>query len=157
MIHIFCYSRSGNTRRFAVQLAELLGAEVSDIEEENPRSGFIGFFLAGMHATLGWQSKIKPVELPGGNDATIVVCGPIWAGRISSPIRAFLQGLSGRQGKIAYLITRGDKANAYASAFMEMDKVSGMNRIACLSLCATEEKGQAESKLGRFADQIRSV
>ncbi len=157
MVRVFCYSRSGNTLWAARQLAEVLGTEVVRIEEENPRGGFIGFFLAGMDATFKRAAKIRPVELTVEPGSLLVVCGPVWAGKLSSPIRALLNQLAGKPVKMAYLITRGDKANPYGGVFEEMDRVLGLRRIAELSLQGADFGETASAQVRGFAEGLSEL
>jgi flavodoxin len=157
MVRIICYSRSGNTLWAAKQLADALGSEIVRIEEENPRGGFIGFFLAGMDATFKRAAKIKPVEIPDEPGSLFVICGPVWAGKLSSPIRALINRLSGKKIKTAYLITRGDKSNPYSGVFDEMDRVIGTRRLAELSLQGGDFKEAATAQLRGFAEGLSKL
>ncbi len=157
MVRILCYSRSGNTLWAAKQLSEALGVEVIRIEEENPRGGFAGFFLAGMDATFKRAAKIKPVELPDEPGSLLVICGPVWAGKLSSPIRALLKQLASRPVKAAYLITRGDKSNPYGGVFDEMDRVLVTRRVAELSLQGADFGEAAAAQVRGFAEGLSKL
>lgn len=157
MVRIFCYSRSGNTLWAAKQLAEALGTEVVRIEEENPRGGFVGFFLAGMDATFKRAAKIKPVSIPDEPGSLLVICGPVWAGKLSSPVRGLLNQLSKSKVRAAYLITRGDKANPYSTVFDEMDRVLGTRRVAELSLQGADFKEAAAAQIRGFAEGLSKL
>ncbi len=154
MVRVYCYSRSGNTLWAAKKLADSLGAEVVRIEEESPRGGFMGFFLAGMDATFKRAARIKPVEVPDEPGSLFIICGPVWAGKLSSPVRALLNQMAGRQVKAAYLITRGDKSNPYGSVFDEMDRALKTRRAAELSLQGADFKEQAAAQVKRFAEEL---
>lgn len=151
MVRVFCYSRSGNTLWAARMVADALGAEVARVEEENPRSGFVGFFLAGMDATFGRAAKIRPVEVPHEPDSLFVICGPVWAGKLSSPIRALVRLIAGKPARVAYLLTRGDKSNPYASVFDEMDRLLGTRRVAELSLQGGDFSEATAARVKDFA------
>ena len=157
MVRIYCYSRSGNTLWAAKQLAEALGAELVRIEEENPRGGFIGFFLAGMDATFKRAAKIRPVKLPSEPGSLLVICGPVWAGKLSSPVRALLNQTAGAPLRVAYLITRGDKANPYGGVFDEMDRVLGARRVAELSLQGADFGEAAAAQVRGFAEGLSKL
>jgi len=152
---VVCYSRSGKTLRAAEELAKELGAKLIEIKEENPKKGFFGFMRCGMYATFKWPSKILPLELPAEKPALTVICGPIWAGKISAPIRAFLLKNKDKLGDVAYILTRGDQKNEYLGAMDEMDSILGKRRKGGLSLAADLPSTAVASRVKSFSDSLR--
>jgi hypothetical protein len=152
---VVCYSRSGKTLRAADELAKELGAKLIEVKEAEPRDGFFGFMRCGMYATFKWPSKILPLEMPAEKPSLTVICGPIWAGKMSAPIRAFLLKNKERLGDVAYILTRGDQKNEYLGAMDEMDSMLGKKRKGGLSLAADLPPATVTSRVKSFADSLR--
>ncbi len=152
---VVCYSRSGKTLRAAEELAKGLGARLIEIKEANPKKGFFGFMECGMYATFRWPSKILPLDLPGEKPSLTVICGPIWAGKMSAPVRAFLLKNKDKIDDVAYILTRGDQKNDYLGAMDEMDSILGKRRKGGLSLAADLPPTAVASRVKSFSDSLR--
>lgn len=152
---VVCYSRSGKTLRAADELAKGLGARLIEIKEADPREGFFGFMRCGMYATFKWPSKILPLEMPEEKPSLTVICGPIWAGKMSAPVRAFLLKNKGKLGDVAYILTRGDQKNEYLSAMDEMDSILGKRRKGGLSLAADLPESTVASRVKAFSESLK--
>ncbi len=86
------YSRTGVTRAVAKRIAEALSADVEELIDTKNRKGPLGFLLAGKDAAL---QKHVPIEPPQTNPAEydlVVIGTPVWAGTVSTAVRAYLTG-----------------------------------------------------------------
>lgn len=131
------YSRSGRTRRAAERLAAALGADREEIQDLENHQGLIGFFKAGHQGMSGKSAQIGPVKADVGAYDLVVVGTPVWAGRMSSPVRAFLTQYGSRIKHVAYLLTRADRRNEYLGICTEMDELIGKTHLAAKSLCSS--------------------
>jgi len=151
---IVYYSRSGTTRAVARRLGELLGGDVEEIRDMRSRKGAIGFMRSGFEA-LG--KRKTAIVLPASNpkDYDLVVVGtPIWAGRIASPMRAYLNQMQGAIPCCACFCTSG--GGGYASALEEMVELVGCRKCATLELTEKQVKSESlSSVLATFADKLR--
>lgn len=76
------YSRKGSNKYLATKIAERLGCE---IEEIKPRLNIFLLFLMNIH--LG----IKPLKHNIQEYNKVILCGPIWVGRLIAPLSSFIK------------------------------------------------------------------
>jgi flavodoxin len=153
---VVCYSRSGNTLAIAQQIAEQLQADTERIQEPSSRRGMIGFLRSGFEAFRRRQPQI----LAGSADPTgydlVVIGAPIWAGRMASPIRTYLQQHSGRLPQAAFFCTSG--GGGYQAALAEMAEIAQTPPVATLELTQAQiRSGEAAERVGDFAQQLRGT
>jgi hypothetical protein len=118
---IVYYSLSGTTAKVAGGLAELLGADLAEIRCDRYRRGFIGYVRAAYDSVRG---KLPLVGLPPAVDRPcdlMIVAGPIWAGHVATPVRAFLAAGRTLPRKIALVLTRGGSSPDAAFAEMQVE------------------------------------
>ena len=56
------YSRTGNTRTIAREIAEALEADIEEVEDTTGRSGLIGWLKSGRDAVQKSLTKLKPLS-----------------------------------------------------------------------------------------------
>jgi flavodoxin len=136
------HSLSGNTRKVAEQAAKHLGADIAEVRTSRYRPGVLGFLRAGHDS---WAGRLPPIEVGGGSAETydfVLVMAPVWVGRASTPIRAYLEQNRGKLRSAAFLLTCGNSAPP--RAFEEMSRLSGVKAEAVFSLRERDIKAQAE-------------
>ena len=113
MSDVLClyFSRTGNTKKAMEEIAQALHAELAEITDGVDRSGWRGYLRSGMDAMRRSTRPIQPVETEKNlEDYRLVVLGtPVWAGRCSSVMRAFLKRRGLEIKNVAYVITRGSE------------------------------------------------
>ena len=99
------YSRTGTTRTVAEKVGQTLGATVEELIDTKNRKGPVGFIAAGKDA---FGKKAVPIE-PMTNDPAdfdlVIVGTPVWAGTMSSAVRAFLAEHGRRIRRAAFFCT----------------------------------------------------
>jgi hypothetical protein len=89
------YYTSGNAaERVATDLAALFSADVELIEESKPQRW--SFFTGGAAAIFGTKVKIKPSEFDPADYDRVFVLSPVWAWRLSPPVRTWLKAQAGK-------------------------------------------------------------
>ncbi|MFZ0924850.1 MAG: NAD(P)H-dependent oxidoreductase [Halobacteriota archaeon] len=81
------YSRTGNTKKVAEALAENLNADVESITSDTKDKGM---GRLAMQAFLRVHAKIAQTMNDAASYDLVVVGSPVWAGKMSSPIRTYL-------------------------------------------------------------------
>jgi hypothetical protein len=112
------FSQGSAVRRVAEDLAYLHGAAIERIVEKKARKGLFGFLSAGADASLG---KATPIEAPVLDPARydlVVVCTPVWAGRLAPPIRSWLSEVHARLPECAYVVVSAATAPEKVVAMM---------------------------------------
>jgi flavodoxin len=105
-ILVVCFSRTGATLRVAAHVADALGADLDRIEENGSRSGFIGYARSLLEAVAKGLPTIQTRRDPREYDL-VVIGTPVWAGTMSSPVRAYLHAHAGQFKNVACFAVMG--------------------------------------------------
>lgn len=132
------YSRTGKVKKAALSLANELNADICEIEDNDPRKGIFGFIRSGRQAAKNELADIKPIKGDMKDYELVALCSPIWAGKISSPARAFLNKYKSDINLISYLLMHGAK-NEYTEVMDEMDAILGKTRKWAISVSARSD------------------
>lgn len=148
------HSRSGTTRRVASAIAESLKTDIDEIVDLKKRSGLFGYLGAGRDA---WRRSLTPIGEPAKDPAgyeLVIVGTPVWVGRMSSPVRSYLDRYKGRFGAVGFFCTCGGK-NDEAALFADMAEEAGCAPRAVLAVTDAEEaKGMAWEKVRGFEEAV---
>lgn len=133
------YSKTGNVKEMAGELAINRNADIIEIDDLVNREGFWGFAKSGYQALRKKSTPIAHINIDLSKYTTAIVCGPVWAGNIAPPIRTFLKDYAGKFEKIEYILMHADKKNKYETLFKEMDAVTGKKNSGTISLVQGEK------------------
>jgi len=149
------YSRSGNTRQVAEIITERLGCNAEEIRVENDRGGVIGYLNCGREAMKEELPKINALKHDPSAYDIVVVGTPVWAFKMSSPIRTFLNE---NRKKIARLATFSTKDSAKADVGDELAHFIGKESVANMALKSSDIKGEAFiSQVEKFISEIKRI
>ncbi|MGC9529228.1 MAG: flavodoxin family protein [Candidatus Bipolaricaulaceae bacterium] len=132
------YSRSGNTERVAQIIASQLNAEVEAVRDRRNRRGVWGYMRSGLEA---WRGQLAPIDSPGKDPSAydvVAVGTPIWAGRMSSPVRSYLTAQAGKFPRLAVFCVSSSGGNSGALA--EMAAVAKAEPVAQLELTGAQAR-----------------
>lgn len=101
------YSRTGYTLRVAEKMAAALGADLERIEDAASRRGVLGYLRCAREALRKRAAVIRPPAFDPAAYDLVVVGGPVWAGNVASPVRAYLQASKGHIAHFACFCTQG--------------------------------------------------
>lgn len=126
------YSKTGNNKYLAERLAQALKC---DIEAIKPR---MNLFPILMLFTLTKVSLgVRAIKNKVTDYDHIIVCGPIWMGRLISPLRDFLIKFNKNNNKLFFVTCCGSSDAAkegkfgYARVFQVIKKVFGERCVHC--------------------------
>lgn len=97
------YTRTGTTRRAALTVARCLNADIEEIQEKADRRGMLGWIKSGYQGAREKTPSILPGKSRPCKYDLVVICTPVWAGKMASPVRSWIQvsGLAGNKKKPA--------------------------------------------------------
>ena len=153
-ILVVYYSRGGNSRAVAEEIARALGgADLEEIRDTVDRRGFRGYLRSGRdamrHATTVLVSPGRDVR---GYDE-VVVGTPVWAGNVSTPTRTWLVAHAGELRRVALFLTYG---GAWAERVLtQMTQLAGLQPEAVLAI-RKREMGtrRCRARIAAFAIQL---
>ncbi|MCK5832892.1 NAD(P)H-dependent oxidoreductase [bacterium] len=117
---IVYYSRTGVTEKVAKKLAELLSADIEAITEERDRSGPIQYALCGREALKELEPPINTPSKNAGEYDLIILGTPVWASKISSPLRSYIAFQRDKMNAVAFFCTH--QGSGGKGAFRSMEK-----------------------------------
>ena len=139
-IAIVGYSRTGITRRMCGLLSDALTPERAHyVESFKMYEGAFGF-LRGMWDIM---RKREPAVYPPKPDIDlsrydlVIVAGPVWGGRIATPLESFLKQYGQGAKQTALLVTQG-RQEPYTEVFDQLDGLLGVKRSFELAACSVE-------------------
>lgn len=154
-ILVIDYSRSGNTHKVAQAIAGACGADVEQIRDVTPRRGLWGWIRSGREAMRAIPADIRPPRRDPATYDLVVLGSPVWAGHVSSPMRAYLGQRSGKLACVALFVTEGGSGGPKALA--EMSALAGLQPVATLELRAKEMRGDLRSRIESFVDRLQEA
>jgi hypothetical protein len=102
------FSQGSATRQVAEDLAAIFGAKTERIVEKKSRAGFFGFMGAGADSSMGASTPIDAPVLDPADFERVIVCTPVWAWRLTPPVRTWLGLMRGRLPDCGYVVVSGD-------------------------------------------------
>jgi len=149
---VIYYSRTGNTKLVAERIAEKLNADLEGIKDKRERRGVFGFLRSGYEVIVGKPSEIQPSQKNVEEYRLVIVGSPVWVGRLSSPVRAYLSIYGGKIKNVAFFTTCKARSG---QAFSQMEALS-KPPIATLEV-REKEIGSKEyqQKVEWFVEKIR--
>ena len=149
-IVVVYYSRTGNTKRAAETLAELLGADIEQIREAKSRNGVLGFLGGGADAVLGRTVELTSSHSLDGRRA-VVLATPVWAGSAAPAMFAYLRSVD-TSGVVVFALCTYD--GGAGKTFYRLEQVLPSGLQATLGLKKPAKDPQCDETLRDFAERI---
>ena len=149
------YSRGGNTRQVAQEIAAAAGADSEELVEEGVnRGGVLGWILAGRDGARKAQSRIMETSRDPSVYDLIFIGSPVWAGNLAQAVRAYLTANKLAGKKAALFCTCGSSPGKAFESMREL--TAGCDVAGELAVKAAElkDKGALEAKLKAWAADV---
>jgi flavodoxin len=154
---VIYYSQSGTTKAAAETVAKDMGADVEQITDAESRNGILGFIKSGYQAMSGKASKIGAITSKIEDYDLVVIGTPIWAGRTSAPVNAFMSGFGDKIKAYAIIMTRGNHKNDYAPATEIFVSKCKKSALAFVSMPMYSVKSNDFSAAHQFASTLKGL
>ena len=143
------FSRTGYTQRVAEHIAHAAGADCEPIKERSARTGFLGYWRSAREALRKSAIEIEPASANPRDYALVVLGTPVWAGNMSSPMRAYIARHKLDFGRIALFCTQGGSGGE--KVLRTMADFCGRSPVATVCLNDSEiDRGLHGVKLQAF-------
>ena len=148
------YSRTGNNRTIAKQIAQALSADIDEIIDKKNRQGKLNWLLAGRDSRARKLTEIEYQKNPQDYD-TIIVGSPIWAWNPIPPLRTYLQQVDLKGKRVAFFIC--SKSEAYNNIFPQLVEMTPVSEhIGNFGILESRFKDEAYgSDLDAFIEKIK--
>ena len=126
---IVYFSLTGHVGFLVQEMQKLLPCDLCELKVKRPYPdhGFLKFYRAGRDASLRWKVALQ-TPLPSLEKYdSVIVCSPVWAGRVCSPMYSFLSR-SDLRDKHIYLIASSSGGDT-AKFFTSIKKLVGLSSV----------------------------
>jgi hypothetical protein len=146
------FSRTGHTRKVAMDIASALGCDVEEIRDRVGRGGLVGYARSSLEAIARFDTLLAPMRHDPADYDLVVVGTPIWFWSLSSPVRTWARRHGESLRKVAFFCTCGSSGGPRALA--EFEALCG-STVASLALTDREiDAGQIGSKVATFVEGL---
>ena len=118
---IVYYSFTNNNRILANYLHRTLGCDIYEIQELNKRTGF----SIVLDLLLKRKSKIKTFDKALADYHELIIIGPVWAGKIATPLKTFLAGQKKNICSYTFLSLCGGSAGQKDKIEQDLQEIVG--------------------------------
>jgi flavodoxin len=149
------YSRTGNNKKIAKEIAGILKSDIDEIISEKSYGGIFGFLRGGHNSMKKKIINIKTIKNRSEYDL-IIVGGPIWAGgSLCPPVRAYLVKNKISKKKIAFFSCCG--SGKPQKSIEELQELN-IKPIAMLFLSDAQVKeGKYHEPIFDFCNKIKKI
>lgn len=149
------YSRDGHTRKIAEEISRNLKCDTEELIDTVKRSGLLGWIRSGMDASRGKLTKLQPIKKdPAGYDL-VVIGTPVWARKMSTPVRTYLVENKARFKNVAFFCTEGSTGSE--QTFAGMEEVCGKKPKSTLEITTEDlNKKMYLDKVTLFATELEA-
>lgn len=147
------YSRDGNTKFVANEVAKSLKADVEALTDKKNRKGVFGYIMGGWDALLGRETEIGELKYGPEKYDLVIVGTPVWAHSVAPAVRTYLNELSGK--KAAFFCTYGG-----SGAEQVLGQLAGLAHakpIGTLALKKPLEDGTAADKISEWCKELKKA
>jgi flavodoxin len=146
-------SRTGYTRQIAEEIARRIGADVEEIRESTRRSGWFGYWRCAREALRRTAVQINPPLLRPRDYRVVVLGTPVWAGNVSSPMRAYIALNREQLPQVAFYCTQG--RSGANKVLQDMAAACASEPVATAAFDDREiDSGSYSRKMNEFVDAI---
>ena len=149
------YSRTGTTKKLALEIASKLNAETEEIKDTVDRSGMKGYLFAGRDAMQKNLTILQPTVNNPADFDLVIIGTPIWGWNMSAPVRTYVTEKKNNFKNVAFFCTMGGSGDS--KAFAEMEEIIDKKPLSTLTLFTRDVvKNNFTEKLEKFIGGIRN-
>lgn len=152
---IVYYSRTGRTKKIAEIIQSALNCEIERIKDIKNREGIMGWLSAGREAEKKSTTKLKSVQYNPSDYNIVIIGSPTWNGRVSVPIRTYIQQHQENFTNVA-LFSTGDIDKS--AAIDDMKEILKKRIFTSMHLIRGNEidNNKYHKKVETFVEKIKS-
>ncbi len=128
---IVYYSHTGNNEKLAYELKERTAGDIHKICEKKERKTISILF----DFLLKRSTKLKEYDVPIKEYDSIIMVAPVWAGRIATPMRAFIEREKTNIGSYSFISLCNGEAGQKDKLISELGSLIGFEPQGVTELC----------------------
>jgi len=149
------YSRTGNTKFVAEEIAAELGADLEEIVDLKSRGGKIGWISAGRDASGNRQTRIGETKRDPKDYDLVVVGTPVWAWSPSAAVRTYLAKHDFTEKNVALFFTLDNNPRGAVEKTKKLLPNSAIVGELVLAK-PTENKEETSKKIAEWCTKLKS-
>jgi len=150
------YSRTGNTKKVAEEIANALKCDIEEIIDTKDRSGASGYLASGRDAMKKKLTGIKEIKNDPSQYDLIILGTPVWAAKMSTPVRTYISQNKEKLKNVAFFCTMGGSGDV--KTFVDMEEATGKKPAATMTVLAKEiKKAEYKAKVEKFVKALAEV
>jgi len=147
------YSKTGVTRKAAVAISRMLGADIEEIIDLKDRGGIMGWLTGGRDSCLKKPTEIKRPKKDPSKYKLVILGTPVWAFTLTPAIRTYITKRCRHLKRVAFFCTNG---GAPGNTFKAMQELCGKKPLAALGLSTKDlRSGEYFNKIRKFVSKIK--
>ena len=152
------FSRSGNCRRVAEEIARQLNCDLQGVHSLTDYPlGFWGFQKALIDTAINRNISIQVGKKDLRDYDLVIVGSPIWFGRVAQPIKIFLEKYKDSFKNIAFFCTQDGSAGS-DKLFKQMGNLSGKKPVVTLKITSQEIRNETfQKKVAQFVELFKPI
>lgn len=155
-ILIAYYSKTGHTKKVALDLAEKIGADTEEVIDKKNRFGFFNWFLSGRDGMRKKGTEITEMTRNPAEYDLIIFGSPVWGWNMVPAARTYLEKNKAKIKKYAFFVTSGNTDSEKLVNFFQ--EIIDQDCISHVSFNAKELKAREiyEQKMEDFANVLKN-
>jgi flavodoxin len=147
------YSRTGNTKMISEDISGSLKCDIEEIVDKEKRGGIIGYIKSGYEASRNKLSVIEDPKHDLSQYELLIVGTPVWAGKMSVPVRAYLHQNMDKIPLLACFCTCG--RSGIEGTINDITEYTNITPMASFGLNSSEIKsGSYKAILEKFVQEV---
>jgi flavodoxin len=127
---IVYYTRTGRTKKIAEIIQSALNCEIEMIQDIKNREGILGWLSAGREAGKKSTTELKSLQKNPSDYNIVIIGSPTWNGRVSVPIRTYIQQNQENFTNVALFSTGDIDKSGAMDDMREMLKKKSLHKYA---------------------------
>lgn len=153
-ILIVFYSFTGNNRLLARRLSDRLGADVIEVHEPRPRTGFTIF----LDLAFQRSGHIVPLAVDPERFDHLLFLAPLWNRHIATPIRAAMRQLAPQIGGYSFVsLCGGDRPHQSETVHREATSSVGRPPAHQKQIWVEKQRAVTEDDLDRLKPELDTI
>jgi flavodoxin len=145
------YSRTGNTRRVASEIARAVPCAIEEIQDGRDRSGLVGYLRSGFEAWRRRRVVLRESRFDPRHFDLVIIGTPTWNASVSSPVRAYLDRHRDGLPEVAFFVTCGGTGGARVA--WQLEQLAGRTPRGVLVL-RERDLDEAPARAAAFVAEL---
>lgn len=152
-ILVVYYSRTGNTKIIAEEIAKQLNADIEEVHDQQNRHGWLSYISTAYEAIFKKSTAIAPTKYSPANYNLVIIGTPVWASGMSCAIRTWINQNHQDLKRVAFFVTMGKSGDD--KTYREMSLLTNLIPVATQTFLEKTIKANAyQEQLNQFLSKV---